>query len=139
MTRINVIPPEELCDQHLLAEHREIVRIPNMLRAGLLCDSYVDAPAHYVLGEGHVKFFVSKLAYLCERYVALHQECRYRGFNVTDMVTAFPLVCEGEYVPTAGAIAINQARILDNMPAAARWSHRFAPDWVQVAINTFGA
>ncbi|HGJ5874346.1 MAG TPA: pyrimidine dimer DNA glycosylase/endonuclease V [Arsenophonus apicola] len=29
MTRINVIPPNELCDQHLLAEHRELTRIPN--------------------------------------------------------------------------------------------------------------
>ena len=30
MTRINCgIPPEELSDKHLLAEHREIKRIPN--------------------------------------------------------------------------------------------------------------
>lgn len=29
MTRINLVPPEELCDQHLLAEHRELTRIPN--------------------------------------------------------------------------------------------------------------
>jgi hypothetical protein len=29
MTRINLIPVEELTDQHLLAEHREIKRIPN--------------------------------------------------------------------------------------------------------------
>lgn len=29
MTRINVVPPSELCDQHLLAEFRELTRIPN--------------------------------------------------------------------------------------------------------------
>ena len=29
MTRINLIPPKELCDQHLLAEFRELTRIPN--------------------------------------------------------------------------------------------------------------
>ncbi|WP_084023089.1 pyrimidine dimer DNA glycosylase/endonuclease V [Xenorhabdus hominickii] len=29
MTRINVILSSELCDQHLLAEHRELTRIPN--------------------------------------------------------------------------------------------------------------
>ncbi|MDO4706203.1 MAG: hypothetical protein Q4A98_08385 [Comamonadaceae bacterium] len=26
MTRINLIPPAELCDQHLLAERRELTR-----------------------------------------------------------------------------------------------------------------
>ena len=35
MTRINVgIPPEELTDKHLLAEHREIKRIPNCIAKG---------------------------------------------------------------------------------------------------------
>lgn len=34
MTRINLIPPEELCDQHLLAEHRELTRIPNAVARG---------------------------------------------------------------------------------------------------------
>ncbi|OYQ73494.1 hypothetical protein B9T20_07170 [Wohlfahrtiimonas sp. G9077] len=29
MTRINVVDVETLCDQHLLAEHRELTRIPN--------------------------------------------------------------------------------------------------------------
>ena len=35
MTRINVgIPPAELTDKHLLAEHREIKRIPNCIAKG---------------------------------------------------------------------------------------------------------
>ena len=34
MTRINLVPPEELCDQHLLAEHRELTRIPNAVAKG---------------------------------------------------------------------------------------------------------
>ena len=35
MTRVNVgIPPVELVDQHLLAEHREIKRIPNCVAKG---------------------------------------------------------------------------------------------------------
>jgi hypothetical protein len=33
MTRINTgIPPKELTDKHLLAEHREIKRIPNCIK-----------------------------------------------------------------------------------------------------------
>ena len=34
MTRINLVPPAELCDQHLLAEHRELTRIPNAVARG---------------------------------------------------------------------------------------------------------
>jgi len=34
MTRINLVPPEELCDQHLLAELRELPRIPNAVLKG---------------------------------------------------------------------------------------------------------
>lgn len=34
MTRINIVPVEKLYDQHLLAEHREIKRIPNVIKQG---------------------------------------------------------------------------------------------------------
>lgn len=39
MTRINLIAPAELCDQHLLAEHRELTRIPNAVAKGNLASS----------------------------------------------------------------------------------------------------
>jgi len=32
MTRINLIPVSELTDEHLLAEHRELKRIPNLIK-----------------------------------------------------------------------------------------------------------
>lgn len=32
MTRVNVIPVEELHDKHLIAEYREIPRIVNLVR-----------------------------------------------------------------------------------------------------------
>jgi len=44
MTRINVVPVEELCDQHLFSEHRELTRIPNGIRDGKLKTEYRDAP-----------------------------------------------------------------------------------------------
>ena len=34
MTRINVVQVQELCDQHLLAEWRELTRIPNGVVTG---------------------------------------------------------------------------------------------------------
>lgn len=54
MTRINLVPPEELCDQHLLAEHRELTRIPNAVAKGKY--HLKGQPAEYKLGEGHVRF-----------------------------------------------------------------------------------
>ena len=60
MTRINLVDPSELCDQHLLAEHRELTRIPNAVARGRF--SLVGQPADYKLGEGHVRFFFDKLS-----------------------------------------------------------------------------
>lgn len=73
MTRINLVDPSELCDQHLLAEHRELTRIPNAVARGRF--SLVGQPADYKLGEGHVRFFFDKLAFLQRCYAALHEEC----------------------------------------------------------------
>ena len=70
MTRINLVPPAELCDQHLLAEHRELTRIPNAVAKGKF--SLKGQPEDYKLGEGHVRFFFNKLAFLKQRYDLLH-------------------------------------------------------------------
>lgn len=88
MTRINVgIPPEDLHDKHLLAEHREIKRIPNIIASGRA--NIKDIPKEFTLGKGHVKFFYNKIFYLAVRYNQLHKECIKRGFNVTDYSSAF--------------------------------------------------
>lgn len=124
MTRINVVPVDELCDQHLLAEHRELTRIPNMLRSGILQYDYVDRPSTYVLGEGHVKFFTDKLTYLYCRYQQLCDECRKRGFNIQDiwpLDLAMNELYWNEYLPDEEAIAINRQRIHENMPANPRY------------------
>lgn len=88
MTRISAtIKPEELCDKMLLAEHREIVRIPNTIKSGKA--RVENIPDKFTLGKGHVKFFYNKLAYLYERYVDIRVECHLRGFNVQDYSLAF--------------------------------------------------
>lgn len=75
MTRINVgLDPEELADDVLLAEHREMTRIPNAVRSGR---ANLDAPAPeaFCLGPGHVRFFYRRLGYLQRRYAAVYVEC----------------------------------------------------------------
>lgn len=88
MTRISAtIKPEELCDQMLIAEHREIVRIPNCIKSGKA--KVEGIPEDFRLGSGHVKFFYNKIAYLYGRYIELRVECLMRGFNVQDYSDAF--------------------------------------------------
>lgn len=88
VTRINVgIHPKELPDKLLLAEHREIKRIPNVIKSGRY--SMAGIPAKFTLGKGHVKFFYSRLLFLRNRYVSLYKECIARSFNVQDYSSAW--------------------------------------------------
>ena len=90
MTRINAfIKPAELCDQMLLAEHREIKRIPNVISKSKKKLNDYDIPDDFRLGAGHVLFFYNKVEYLHERYIEIRIECRKRGFEVTDYSKAF--------------------------------------------------
>src|ERR1700740_2500206 len=113
MTRINAgIPPKKLSRQHLIAEHREIVRIPNTIKSGKA--AVKDIPEHFTLGKGHVKFFYDKLKYLHNRYEQLYKECTARGYNMTYFGGAFndlPPELFKDYKPTKQAIAIVRERI----------------------------
>ena len=125
MTRINVVPVSELCDQHLLAEFRELTRIPNGVLTGKLKAHYVDSPSEYTLGPGHVKFFTDKLTWLYWRYCQLHLECRKRGFKVTWIWPAGlgldRLDTVLGYYPTARDYALNRERIRERWPKNARY------------------
>lgn len=83
MTRINAnIDPADLIDQHLLAEYRELVRIPNAVLKKQLSGQPVDTgklPQDFRLGSGHVLFFYNKNAFLHRRFLALKQELSKRG------------------------------------------------------------
>ena len=93
MTRINVrISPTELTDKHLLAEHREIKRIPNCVAKGKYNMNGI--PERFKLGTGHVKFFYNKLLHLRKRYIRLYEECIKRGFNVQNYIEAWNNVPE---------------------------------------------
>lgn len=88
MTRINVgVDPKKLIRQHLIAEHREIKRIPNAVRTGRAVIK--DIPDTFRLGPGHVKFFYNKLGYLLTRYRDIYAECRHRGYQVQNYESAW--------------------------------------------------
>jgi hypothetical protein len=88
MTRINVgIRPIELPNKLLIAEHREITRIPNAVKSGRAIVKNI--PPRFTLGTGHVKFFYDKLGYLARRYQSLYLECITRHFAVTNKLDSF--------------------------------------------------
>lgn len=121
MTRVNVVPPSELCDQHLLAELREIKRIPNGLLSGKIkLDRNI--PSEYVLGEGHVKFFTDKIHFLGLRYTELLKESRRRGFNTSYMwpIRAI-LLPQGDFTPIPKDYAVNRQRIRERIPKQPRY------------------
>ena len=113
MTRINVgILPEDLTSKHLIAEHREIKRIPNCVGKGKY--NMDNIPDKFKLGTGHVKFFYNKLLYLKNRYRSLYEECIRRGFSVQNYINAWDNVPEelmNDYVPTNRDRKIIEERI----------------------------
>jgi len=102
MTRINCsIDPKILTRQHLIAEAREIKRIPNTVRSGKA--RLHNIPDTFRLGTGHVSFFYDKLGYLLNRYKTIYQECIDRGYKVQDFSSAWegvPQELMNDYLPT---------------------------------------
>ena len=134
MTRINVVPPAEICDQQLIAEWCELTRIPNGIVAGKYAIDLSQIPKQYTVrtsdnpdgGKGHMKFFFNKLKYLFERYESIRDELAQRGYERRSM---WPVDFDfsaiglwGDYVPTSEAKKLNRKRIAEMFPAKARYA-----------------
>lgn len=123
MTRINVVPPEELHDKHLLAEYRELPRVFALARAWHDRGGDVeDLPCTYMMGKGHVKFFYDKGLWLFNRQFALYGECLRRGFDVKhdpaaarDDFLSVPADLFNDWTPTPRALRINRKRIAERL------------------------
>ena len=72
MTRINLVEPGELSNQHLVAEYREIFMVGSALQRSLKSKNWKkikqNLPKEFTLNVGHVKFFYNKGKYLYKRY-----------------------------------------------------------------------
>jgi len=110
MTRINCLPVEELSDQHLFAEYRELPRVRHL------------EPRHsdikeYKLGDGHVKFFLDKGLWLQHRHEELKNELDARGIQTSIPVLSLSWDSEFmlDWIPTEKDIEINIERILERI------------------------
>nr|MBA4404990.1 endonuclease V [Nanoarchaeum sp.] len=88
MVRINLIPPEELTDQHLIAEYNEILMLLGHVKK---FPKINNQPKEYCLGPGHINFFKNKLLYLKKRHELIKKEMIKRKFkpNKTIDLTQF--------------------------------------------------
>jgi deoxyribonuclease (pyrimidine dimer) len=151
MTRINLVPPEELTDQHLFAEFREIKMIPwalaRSIQAAFRGYSYAyprheamnlacahvirSIPPEFTLNKGHVKFFYDKGKYLRERYELIKAELDRRGVNYDKSSDFDPEgimlagLWSGSYNPTEQALKIIRTRINEKISMKPRWYRYF--------------
>lgn len=121
MTRINLLDPSLLTDQHLIAEYRELPRVFTLALKAY--GKPVKIPSNYVLGTGHVKFFYDKLKFLEQRQIALVQECKNRGFNISfekiDFI--FPKSWYNDYIPSDVDIALSKSRLDEKIEQKPDW------------------
>jgi deoxyribonuclease (pyrimidine dimer) len=113
MTRINVgISPRMLSTKMLIAEHREIKRIPNAVVKKKV--NLKDIPKEFTLGTGHVRFFYDKGLYTYKRYMSIYNECIRRGCKVQDYSSAwkdYPAELYNNWSPTDNAITLIKRRL----------------------------
>lgn len=139
MTRINLVDPAELADQHLFAEFREIKMVPKALSRSLKARGLTGVlkaiPPVFTLNTGHVMFFYNKGLYLRRRYNQLQLELYKRDFDFDvhspldpDRVWYAQDVLNQDYAPTPEALAIIRKRIAEKIamkPAWYRWSNNY--------------
>lgn len=118
MTRINCVPPAELCRQHLIAEYRELPRIFTLAkRMAERGEMPPPADGPYILGTGHMKSFCGRIEWLIWRHGALVAEMVKRNYvpafkDVPDFVCQIPERYWGWYRPTESDMALCRARLM---------------------------
>ena len=132
MTRINLVDPKELMDQHLTTEFLELPRIPVQLQRSINArgiDGVLQMiPKKFTLNKGHVSFFYDKGFYLTERYLSLSKELDRRGIwherlLFYDSVSIYLRYSElfNDYIPAEEALVIIRERIAQKIALKPHW------------------
>lgn len=141
MTRINVVDPIKLTDQHLMAEYRELPMVMGALRRSLASknrarfnaaqqNAYI--PSRYTLNAGHVTFFYNKGAFLRKRYALLIEHLKERGFVLDPNRKADFSVFDtpgfnlnNDWTPDEAAIDVNTQRLYQRIAQKPSWYRYF--------------
>lgn len=129
MTRVNVVPVDELTKEHAFGEYKEVLRVFGGTKRALakypnriaFYKAYRDKiPADYTMGTGHVLHFYDKLMYIAERYQQLCEWRKVRGYRYTpisieELVDGLPSFVLQSYTPTENALRLNRERIAERL------------------------
>lgn len=140
MTRINLVDPVHLADQHLMAEYRELPMVMAALKRSLRSKNGLpEIGKMYTLNSGHVKFFYNKGAFLRRRYALLVMELVARDYALSERPSAdFSVFRENgldnDWAPSKQEIAINVERINARMLQRPGWYKYYGkpihdPNW----------
>jgi deoxyribonuclease (pyrimidine dimer) len=132
MTRINLVKPQDLSDQHLFAEWREIKMIvPSAIRSlksATGAELAKKISPEYTLNTGHVTYFYNKLSFLKDRFADLTDEVLQRGFDISsfefensDYEYVFSKIPQIFWQPTAVDIRVNVERISQRLNERSEW------------------
>jgi len=129
MTRINLVDPRELSNQHLVAEYREIFMVGSALQRSMKSKNWnkakQDIPSEFTLNAGHVKFFYNKGKYLNKRYQLIVKEMKRRGMspdsNRRFKKNQFPLNFYNDWTPTSKDLEIIRKRINEKIKLKPGW------------------
>ena len=135
MTRINLVDPSELSDQHLVAEYREIFMVGSSLQRSLKSKNWektlANIPKKYTLNKGHVTFFYNKGKYLYKRYEVLIEEMKNRGMNPDSerkfKTEQWPDELFNDWEPEPDDYKVIRARIKEKI--------EMKPDWYRFTKN----
>ena len=135
MTRINLVDPSELSDQHLVAEYREIFMVGSSLQRSLKSKNWektlANIPKKYTLNKGHVTFFYNKGKYLYKRYELLIEEMKNRGMNPDSerkfKTEQWPDELFNDWEPEPDDYKVIRARIKEKI--------EMKPDWYRFRKN----
>lgn len=147
MTRINLVHVEDLADQHLFAEWREIKMIPAKVKklwaasisgahstgtrvsTTIFEEKYMSTiPEKYTMSTGHVRFFYDKMLFLSDRYKLLTEELHKREFKIAEH-DARALFFDGmsfhtrtrEWSPSPSEVLISIDRISTRLKERPSW------------------
>lgn len=126
MTRINsAIPPTSLCDQHLLAEYRELPRVSALAWKWYERKNKSEIPDDFRLGTGHVSFFYDKGGFLKERFDSIVETLEGRGFDLQfKTYRPHPDGMNKGHTPSRLEESLLEERINLRMPVNPRWGKK---------------
>lgn len=122
MTRIDIIPVEEMHNKHVVSGVHEITRVYGHARKAQfdILKGKRKLPETYRMNTGHEMFFYDKLGFISKRYQELTTEMIRRGFKpnpipIEELEKGIDRRLFKDYNPTPEALEINRQRIAERL------------------------